>query len=54
MQDDVQKSLVKTTSVIEQYSKELKSMLSKYPHLGRVPEKIDEKNLEWFETRGCK
>lgn len=54
VQADVQKSLFKTTSVIEQYSNELKSMLHKFPHLSQVPEKIDEKNLEWFQTRGCK
>lgn len=54
VQDDVQKNLHKTTSVIEQYSNELKKMVSKFPHLGVIPEKIDEKNLEWLETRGCK
>ena len=38
IQKDIQVKLPKTTSVLEEYSRELKGLLSKYPALVQIPE----------------
>lgn len=40
VQDDVREKLPKTTSVLEQYSRELKAMRHKYPKLAEIPPKM--------------